>query len=116
MRAAAVLSLCSVAILWGADSVPPGPPRPTGGVAVPSGGERFETTVRPFVATYCSGCHNEKVKTAGLNLLEYRDAQAVLADREKLGAGVGEAAQRGDAAQRLPPAVARGRPNRRGLD
>jgi hypothetical protein len=77
------VSLCSIAILWGADSVPPGPPRRTGGFAILSGGERFETTVRPFVSAYCSGCHNEKVKTAGLNLLEYRDPQAVLADREK---------------------------------
>lgn len=36
----------------------------------------------PFVQQNCAGCHNEKLKTAGLDLTSYHDAASVLRDRD----------------------------------
>jgi mono/diheme cytochrome c family protein len=41
----------------------------------------FETVVAPFVQKNCSGCHNDKLKTAGLALTSYHDKAAMLHDR-----------------------------------
>jgi hypothetical protein len=42
--------------------------------APPSG--TFQTTVQPFVAKNCFGCHNDKVKSGGLNLKAATDVAA----------------------------------------
>jgi mono/diheme cytochrome c family protein len=41
----------------------------------------FEHIISPFVAQNCAMCHNEKLKTAGLNLQGYRDTASMLKDR-----------------------------------
>ena len=41
----------------------------------------FQKSVRPFVAKHCAFCHNAQLKTGGLNLEVYRDANAALKDR-----------------------------------
>ncbi len=42
----------------------------------------FERTVQPFVARHCALCHNEKLKTGGLDLAAYRATAAALNDRQ----------------------------------
>ncbi len=42
----------------------------------------FEQVVAPFVAQNCAGCHNEKLKTAGLALTGYHDTASLLHDRD----------------------------------
>jgi hypothetical protein len=36
----------------------------------------------PFLSENCYGCHNEKKAAGGLNLEQYREASAILAQRE----------------------------------
>ncbi len=42
----------------------------------------FGEMVVPFVQTNCAVCHNEKLKTAGLNLTRYRGSESMLRDRD----------------------------------
>ena len=42
----------------------------------------FGQGVTPFVQQNCARCHNEKLKTAGLDLTSYRDTTSMLRDRE----------------------------------
>ncbi len=37
----------------------------------------FETQVRPFLAKNCLGCHNAKLKSGNLNLVQFSDASAL---------------------------------------
>ncbi|HYP07950.1 MAG TPA: DUF1592 domain-containing protein [Bryobacteraceae bacterium] len=46
----------------------------------PSG---FETTVQPFLAKNCYGCHNTKVRVADLDVQAYKTEDAVLSDRDR---------------------------------
>ncbi len=45
----------------------------------PSG---FQTTIQPFLAKNCYGCHNAKAKVAGLNLQAYAGAASLAENRE----------------------------------
>ena len=40
-------------------------------------GAAFDTTVQPFLSTYCLSCHNEKLTTAGLDLTMFRHSASV---------------------------------------
>jgi Protein of unknown function (DUF1592)/Protein of unknown function (DUF1588)/Protein of unknown function (DUF1587)/Protein of unknown function (DUF1585)/Protein of unknown function (DUF1595)/Planctomycete cytochrome C len=42
----------------------------------------FDQTVRPFITKNCYACHNEKVRTADLNLGEFKTAASMVADPE----------------------------------
>ncbi len=46
-------------------------------------GTSFEQTVLPFLAENCTGCHNAKRASGGLNLEQYRTAAAVEQERDK---------------------------------
>jgi mono/diheme cytochrome c family protein len=41
----------------------------------------FDQNVSAFVQKNCAGCHNEKLKTAGLALTSYHDTASLLRDR-----------------------------------
>ena len=41
----------------------------------------FQEVIAPFVTQNCAGCHNDKLKTAGLSLTAYHDEDALLRDR-----------------------------------
>lgn len=41
----------------------------------------FEQAVTPFIAKNCAGCHNDKLKTAGLSLTGYKDVASMVHDR-----------------------------------
>ena len=43
----------------------------------------YEQVVTPFVRQNCAACHNEKLKTAGLDLTSYHDVPSVLRDRDR---------------------------------
>ncbi|NBO66578.1 MAG: hypothetical protein EBU88_17325, partial [Acidobacteria bacterium] len=72
-----VLTLLSVgaALVW--PSVPAGMQQRQGAVADP-----FRDELMPFLSENCYGCHNEKKAAGGLNLEQYREASAILAQRE----------------------------------
>src|ERR1700691_548221 len=55
-----------------------------GGAASAEGGadNSFSTTVKPFVAQYCSDCHSGPTPEAKLDLAEYRDVRPVVRDRK----------------------------------
>lgn len=53
-----------------------------GETAAPAANESFNEVVTPFVQKNCAGCHNEKLKTAGLALTGYHDQQAMIQDRD----------------------------------
>lgn len=38
----------------------------------------FETTVQPLIQNYCYACHNDQLKSGGLNLKQFPDTQAFL--------------------------------------
>lgn len=42
----------------------------------------FQQIITPFVKKSCSGCHNAKLMSGGLNLTSYQDETAVLKDRD----------------------------------
>ncbi len=44
--------------------------------------DSFETTVRPFLAANCDGCHNAKLKTGGINLQSFTSASSIASSRE----------------------------------
>ena len=48
----------------------------------PASDETFTKTVAPFVQKNCALCHNEKLKTGGLNLAAYADAGSVRKARD----------------------------------
>jgi len=57
-------------------------------------GRSFQGNVQPFLSQHCFACHNEKIKTANLNLAAYKDEQSASAHpevwdkvREKLTSG-----------------------------
>ena len=50
--------------------------------AEPKSQAGFEQSVRPFIAKNCYACHNEKVRTADLNLGEFNTAASIVADPE----------------------------------
>ncbi|MEY4168118.1 MAG: hypothetical protein RIR52_1942, partial [Acidobacteriota bacterium] len=72
-----VLTLLSVgaALVW--PSVPAGMQQRQAAVADP-----FRDELMPFLSENCYGCHNEKKAAGGLNLEQYREASAILAQRE----------------------------------
>jgi hypothetical protein len=43
----------------------------------------FATSVQPFVAANCATCHNATLKTANLDLMAFKTADSVLANREQ---------------------------------
>jgi mono/diheme cytochrome c family protein len=43
----------------------------------------YEQIVAPFVQQNCAACHNEKLKTAGLDLTSYHDLPSLLRDRDR---------------------------------
>jgi hypothetical protein len=50
--------------------------------AAPKDDGAYRNTIQPFVAKYCTLCHNTKLKTGGLNLEAYRAGPATLQERE----------------------------------
>src|SRR4051812_6486757 len=40
----------------------------------PKSAEDYTKTVQPVLSKYCYGCHNDKLKAAGLSLESFRDA------------------------------------------
>ena len=72
-----VLTLLSVgaALVW--PSAPAGKQERPPVVADP-----FRDRMVPFLSNNCYGCHNEKKAAGGLNLEQYREASAILAQRE----------------------------------
>ena len=51
---------------------------PTGTAATPT----FKDSVRPFLKSHCTFCHNDELKTADLSFDHYRDEAAALEDGE----------------------------------
>lgn len=49
--------------------------------ATPAQGS-FDQVVVPFVDVNCAVCHNDKLKTAGLSLTQYRESASMLHDRD----------------------------------
>src|SRR5882672_7570741 len=45
--------------------------------------DSFETTVQPFLAKSCYGCHNAQLQSGGLNLQQYTAASAIAGNRER---------------------------------
>src|SRR5204863_1753249 len=57
---------------------------PTGGEAIRPALERqFSETVRPFLATYCAGCHGADKPKGDLDLGKYASFEAVTADHQR---------------------------------
>ncbi len=52
------------------------------GIASSSAQGSFDQVVVPFVQANCAVCHNDKLKTAGLSLTQYRESQSMLRDRD----------------------------------
>jgi cytochrome c553 len=46
-------------------------------------GDAFSKTVRPFLTTNCTMCHNADLQSGGLNLDAYKTGAAITADRER---------------------------------
>jgi len=42
----------------------------------------YSATVAPYLTRHCFGCHNPALKTAGLDLMKFRDPRAALAERD----------------------------------
>ena len=75
-RRAALVALAAAAITSLAAPPPTAPP-----AAHPSA--TFENTVQPLLEKNCYVCHNESLKSGGLNLQAYTSAESVLRDRER---------------------------------
>jgi hypothetical protein len=54
-----------------------------GPVLASAGQATFQSSVQPFLAKTCYGCHNAKLSSAGLNLQSYLNAEAVSKDRDR---------------------------------
>jgi mono/diheme cytochrome c family protein len=52
------------------------------GIAQQTDSGAFQTTVQPFLAKNCYGCHNAKLQSGGLNLAAFPDANAVAKDHD----------------------------------
>src|SRR3954466_625749 len=48
----------------------------------PAAQASFDQVVTPFVQANCAACHNDKLKTAGLSLTQYRESESILRDRD----------------------------------
>ena len=75
-RSLAFLGLAIVSLPW----LRAGPAKDAGKRADP--GEQYAKSVQPFLATSCYGCHNEKLKTADVNLEGLKTAKSLADDPE----------------------------------
>ncbi|HEX4810265.1 MAG TPA: DUF1592 domain-containing protein [Bryobacteraceae bacterium] len=74
MRSAAAVAIFASAS-YGANT------QPVSSQATAGTPDDFGKVISPFVAQNCALCHNEKLKTAGLNLVGYTTTAAMLKDR-----------------------------------
>ena len=44
---------------------------------------RFDSAVLPFLSKNCNGCHNEKVSSGTLNLVQYKTPDSVAVNRDR---------------------------------
>ena len=53
----------------------------TGRIAPPAQGDAFATSVKPFLQTYCYGCHGGNQPAAGFDLTSYTTQDSVVGDQ-----------------------------------
>lgn len=80
-RAAFALSVIAAAVIAISGLAAP-PPVPVPAPA-PHPSVTFETVVQPLLEKNCYVCHNENLKSGGLNLEAYKSAESVLQDRDR---------------------------------
>jgi hypothetical protein len=70
-----------LAIIFGFSAAARGqtPPKPAAALTSPTSQSGFKSTVRPFLARYCTGCHGAAKPKAGLNLANFQDEKTARA-------------------------------------
>src|SRR5436189_4471649 len=70
-------------LLWlGALSVPASSRQATTGrPSPPARTDAFETSIKPFLKTYCYGCHSGNQPAAGFDLASYATQESVIGDQ-----------------------------------
>ena len=79
-RVAAHVALSLIAAVIAISGLAAPPPDPT---PAPHSNATFETAVKPLLEKNCYLCHNENLKSGGLNLQAYTSKESVLADRDR---------------------------------
>src|SRR5882672_4677334 len=69
-------------LIWlGALSVPASSRQATAGrPSPPARTDAFETSIKPFLETYCYGCHSGNQPAAGFDLASYATQESVISD------------------------------------
>ena len=75
-RVAATVTLSAIAAVIAISGLAAPPPAPYSNTT-------FETAVQPLLEKNCYLCHNENLKSGGLNLQAYTSKESVLADRDR---------------------------------
>jgi len=75
-RLAVLLAAAAPAVLAWTGSIASAPPKPTPATLA----KRFDSQVKPLLATYCNGCHTGKKPQAQFDLGRYPNLAAVVAD------------------------------------
>lgn len=79
-RSLALLALAIASLPWLEAGPAAGPTKDVAKRA--NSGEQFSKSVQPFLASHCYACHNEKLKTADVNLAGFKTAKSVADDPE----------------------------------
>ena len=70
-----------------------------------AGADAFETSIKPFLQTYCYGCHGGNQPAAGFDLTSYTTQDSVVGDQRRWNLVLDAAQGRGDAAQPVQAAA-----------
>jgi mono/diheme cytochrome c family protein len=76
-----VVFTCTLLVSLGALRLPASSRQGTPGRSSSAGTDAFETGVKPFLKTYCYGCHSGTQPAAGFDLTSYPTQESVLSDQ-----------------------------------
>jgi hypothetical protein len=82
-RLAPIVFGCALLLTLGTLGVPASSRQATPRPAPPARSDAFETSVKPFLQTYCYGCHGGSQPAAGFDLTSYVSQDSVLRDQRR---------------------------------
>src|SRR5438067_10697811 len=78
-----IVFACALLITGGALAISASSRQATSRLPASGRVDAFETTVKPFLKTYCYGCHSGDQPAAGFDLKSYDDQQSVIRDQRR---------------------------------
>jgi uncharacterized protein DUF1592/uncharacterized protein DUF1588/uncharacterized protein DUF1587/uncharacterized protein DUF1595/uncharacterized protein DUF1585/cytochrome c len=82
-KASAIVVACALLLTVGTRGVPASSSQPTPRPAPPATADAFQTSIKPFLQTYCYACHGGSQPAAGFDLTAYASQDSVVGDQRR---------------------------------